>query len=70
MKDPFPTGKVVRLKSGGPKMTVNHCAEQGYGANSNKMEVWCDWFAGSKKELGKFLPEQLEEVSETPKSGE
>lgn len=36
----FKNGDVVKLKSGGPKVTVRRVEEDG--------EVICDWFSGHK----------------------
>jgi uncharacterized protein YodC (DUF2158 family) len=41
----FKPGDVVRLKSGGPKMTVDQIENRG----ANKITVWCDWLDGNKK---------------------
>ncbi|EKO3926144.1 DUF2158 domain-containing protein [Vibrio metschnikovii] len=46
------TGDIVKLKSGGPDMTVQ----------SNGDRVWCQWFAGKKLEVGKFPENSLEIV--------
>jgi uncharacterized protein YodC (DUF2158 family) len=47
-------GSVVKLKSGGPAMTVTRVAnEQG------TVFVYCTWFVGTKKEQGHFPPEAL-----------
>jgi uncharacterized protein YodC (DUF2158 family) len=45
---PFKVGEVVRLKSGGPDMTV---AEVG-GIDPD--DVMCQWFGGKKLETGVF----------------
>jgi uncharacterized protein YodC (DUF2158 family) len=45
----FAVGDVVRLKSGGPAMTVVLV-----GSNDGVPEVICVWFAGSKTEQGTF----------------
>jgi uncharacterized protein YodC (DUF2158 family) len=37
-------GDTVRLKSGGPKMTVKQVGEAANGL----MMAWCDWFDGMK----------------------
>lgn len=47
----YDTGDLVRLKSGGPTMTV---AQQ-----SDVSGVKCQWFAGKKMESGWFPPESL-----------
>lgn len=39
-------GDVVQLKSGGPKMTIDSLFEDGMAR--------CQWFAGSKLEIGVF----------------
>lgn len=49
-------GDVVRLKSGGPKMTVS-----GFKATGT---VICVWFEGSKKEVGLFKEEALRKEEE------
>jgi uncharacterized protein YodC (DUF2158 family) len=59
----FSTGDIVRLKSGGPTMTVDKHSE--YGG-----DVVCQWFAGSKLSIGGF-PEgalvKVEDEEEKPK---
>lgn len=37
----FEAGELVRLKSGGPVMTVEQVGEKSY---SNEPLVWCVWF--------------------------
>lgn len=51
MMGSFKAGDVVRLRSGGPKMTVS-----GFKASGT---VICVWFEGSKKEVGLFKEEAL-----------
>lgn len=48
----FNVGDVVRLKSGGPKMTVDDVFQEG--------NMRCQWFAGSKLEYGVFPAASLE----------
>ena len=48
MSDEFNAGDVVKLKSGGPKMTVVATDLPGV------MTVRCSWFAGAKHESGSF----------------
>lgn len=48
----FNTGDVVRLKSGGPWMTVGGGAPPG--------GVHCQWFEGTSLMQGNFRAEQLE----------
>ena len=50
----FNIGDLVKLKSGGPKMTVTRVDNLGI-----RTIVRCTWFAGSKKEQGDFPPEAL-----------
>lgn len=51
----FQIGDIVRLKSGGPDMTVNTVHPDG--------EYNCQWFAGKKLESGYFKHEALEKVA-------
>lgn len=44
-------GDTVKLKSGGPVMTV---AEIGRTASGERLTAWCDWFEKGKKETGAF----------------
>jgi len=53
----FKTGDLVRLKSGGPIMTVaSYTAPAQYTSEHYR----CDWFAGKKLDSGNFKPDQLE----------
>lgn len=49
----FEVGDIVKLKSGGPDMTV-HSYEKQYD------RYWCQWFAGKKLEKGQFNEASLE----------
>ncbi|MCE4543412.1 MULTISPECIES: YodC family protein [unclassified Caballeronia] len=51
----FEVGAIVKLKSGGPNMTVQEWSSY-YG------KYVCQWFAGKKLEDGKFQGESLELV--------
>lgn len=64
MTELFRPGDVVRLKSGGPKMTVTSMGDDGYG----KMKVWCDWFDGTRKMDNDFEPSSLAHVQEAAQS--
>jgi uncharacterized protein YodC (DUF2158 family) len=60
----FQIGDVVKLKSGGPKMTVT-----GTGKDmSGKPTVGCTWFVqhDTKKETGAFPVEAVEAVIDAP----
>jgi uncharacterized protein YodC (DUF2158 family) len=52
----FKPGDVVRIKSGGPKMTV---AQIGQRASTGDDSVWCVWFEGAKKCGDVFPPDAL-----------
>ncbi|MEI9425547.1 DUF2158 domain-containing protein [Mesorhizobium sp. Cs1299R1N1] len=55
MADEIGVGSVVRLKSGGPHMTVS-AVDKPYGVDA--LSAWCDWFIADKspwkKEDGVF----------------
>lgn len=55
-KGGFKSGDIVRLKSGGPDMTVT-------GLSYGEDELICKWFGGKKLENGQFPPESLEHVT-------
>lgn len=55
----FKKGDTVRLKSGGPLMTVS---DTGKDFTENEM-VWCVWFEKNKAESATFPPEVLEIAS-------
>lgn len=48
-------GMVVRLKSGGPSMTVSRFLDGG--------AVWCCWFDGNELKEASFMRESLAPVS-------
>lgn len=52
----FKVGDIVKLKSGGPDMTV-----EGWSAYHGSFE--CQWFAGKKLDTGRFKFESLELVN-------
>jgi uncharacterized protein YodC (DUF2158 family) len=52
----FEVGNIVKLKSGGPDMTVQTVPE-GSGSHYS-----CQWFAGKKLESGRFPADSLELV--------
>ena len=51
----FVKGDTVRLKSGGPIMTVTNI-----GDRMGELAVWCMWFEKMKKMEDTFPPEALE----------
>ena len=51
--DPFAIGSIVKLKSGGPDMTV-YSLDRGH--------LNCQWFAGKKLERGVFHVDTIESV--------
>ncbi|MDX8127978.1 DUF2158 domain-containing protein [Methylomonas sp. OY6] len=59
-KEEFAVGTIVKLKSGGPDMTVQTSAKDGY--------LYAQWFAGKKLEQGRFPVNSLEEVPSAPKA--
>ena len=57
-EEKFKTGDVVRLKSGGPNMTVVN-----YGRYNQELKVLCEWFDEKHKPDQKtFYDSQLEKV--------
>jgi uncharacterized protein YodC (DUF2158 family) len=57
----FNVGQVVKLKSGGPKMTVVVISDTRGGSYQTS------WFAGSKNETAWFPEQALEEAIDEPK---
>jgi len=57
MADEFAVGDVVKLKSGGPAMTVTEVGNDMY----DQAKVWCAWFTekGDEKK-GSYPPGSLE----------
>jgi len=52
----FKIGDIVKLKSGGPEMTVNALPD-------DRIVIYkCQWFAGKKLESGNFKEDSLEAV--------
>jgi len=49
MANGFKPGDVVRLKSGGPVMTITDV-----GKDSGVPTAWCTWFTGNKQEKRYF----------------
>ncbi|CRM12723.1 putative small protein [Pseudomonas sp. 24 E 13] len=55
----FKVGEIVKLKSGGPDMTV-----RAYRLSNNLYT--CQWFAGKKLDQGEFRTESLVRVDLAP----
>lgn len=53
----YKTGDIVKLKSGGPDMTVK-------GYDPLDKQLLCQWFAGSKLNAGYFDPDSVEPAGE------
>ncbi|MEI7209242.1 DUF2158 domain-containing protein [Pectobacterium carotovorum] len=60
MSNKFKSGDIVKLKSGGPDMTVK------IYSSSQGDSFLCQWFAGKKLEQGYFKPDSLEHVTPKP----
>jgi uncharacterized protein YodC (DUF2158 family) len=64
MAEEFMPGEVVRLKSGGPTMTVDHVGPRIQGGKT--IEVMCSWFQVTKGKQERkqdwFVPTSLEKV--------
>jgi uncharacterized protein YodC (DUF2158 family) len=58
-------GDVVRLKSGGPSMTVENVAND----RSGNPTVWVTWFDGPKSQKATYDPDALEVVPPGGSSG-
>lgn len=58
MAQAFSPGDIVKLKSGGPAMTVEQI-----GSYTDPSCVVCSWFAGKKSETKNFAPEALKSAS-------
>lgn len=57
-------GDTVKLKSGGPAMTVSYVEEYTGEDNEEYISVSCSWFADDQKEASndRFSPEMLKKV--------
>ncbi|THF60809.1 YodC family protein [Pseudothauera rhizosphaerae] len=55
----FKVGDVVKLKSGGPDMTVDYVGEVEFPHGGKAPTVSCTWFVGKKLERNSFKPEVL-----------
>lgn len=57
-KTKYQVGDIVRLRSGGPEMTVQTIPEDRHHHDHYR----CQWFAGKKLEYGNFKEDSLELV--------
>ena len=64
---PFAVGTIVKLKSGGPDMTVELIVIN-YSTKQPTGDVDCQWFAGKKLEKGRFPIASLELVTPDSKA--
>ncbi|HCQ8179606.1 YodC family protein [Morganella morganii] len=60
MSKKFKAGDIVRLKSGGPDMTI-----KAFTLTQGEAYI-CQWFAGKKLEQGFFKEDSIELVSPKP----
>ena len=63
MEDKIQLGSLVRLKSGGPTMTVRSFSILSNVEVMDQQEVACDWFDGRENHGYAFLACQLELAS-------
>jgi uncharacterized protein YodC (DUF2158 family) len=62
MEKLFQVGDQVRLKSGGPVMTIEKNKEMYFSSTEYKGKVFCTWFNRLKKETKLFKQETLKRV--------
>jgi len=57
----FKVGEVVKLKSGGPQMTITSIGRR---YESSPLEAWCTWFKSDNQTAVEVLPlEAIELIS-------
>ncbi|MBN6078619.1 YodC family protein [Aggregatibacter actinomycetemcomitans] len=61
LENKFEIGQIVRLKSGGPDMTIQSLIKD-FSTKEFLGEYKCQWFAGKKLENGVFPEQSLELV--------
>lgn len=61
MAENLKPGDVVRLKSGGPEMTIEDIGEYSWG--SERQQAMCKWFEGTKLHTDTFELASLERVT-------
>lgn len=62
-KNTFNVGDIVKLKSGGPEMTINSVSTNSQTGEFTGVYT-CQWFAGKKLDQGRFPEESLIPVVE------
>lgn len=62
MSETLKAGDVVKLKSGGPAMTIRWCKDSDAGYTA-----WCDWFEGTEQRGHRFSSQQLVKVDHSLK---
>jgi uncharacterized protein YodC (DUF2158 family) len=70
MGNKFEKGDVVKLKSGGPEMTVSKVKEPGSTYNNRNDDGYqynCEWFKGASVERSSFDEESLISAKEKKK---
>lgn len=65
MAGKFKVGDIVKLKSGGPAMTVKREHEEASSKQPDGTYA-CQWFAGKKLEIGQFPEDSLEPTTVKP----
>lgn len=63
LENKFEVGQVVKLKSGGPDMTIESLRKN-FDTKAFLGEYSCQWFAGKKLEKGIFPEQSLELVED------
>ena len=64
MPENIDSGTVVQLKSGGPKMTVDHPQRGATGQDTGR--YWCQWFEGTRIKRQLFHGDALRIIDDEP----
>lgn len=67
MENSYNVGDTVKLKAGGPEMSISKIIAPNPTTGRTGVEYRCQWFAGKKLESGEFPPESLELVGKEAK---
>jgi uncharacterized protein YodC (DUF2158 family) len=66
----FEPGDTVRLKSGGPKMTIDSVSTgNAWGGDVDVPVYTCSWFRGATRNQEKFKESSLTEADDDEESG-